>query len=141
MCFHYIDTQISSYPLCRVESSQEVKLNQVKSVFHTMLYINTLQFTYRLACFKYFQLSIYNSQSASTRNFQLAKNQLATRNSQLIDYPNSHYDNMHAYAIYYDFHCCKKDNFQMKNFDFFSHFCSKHSGWWVHIRTTSLRQF
>ena len=59
------------------------KSNQVKSVFHTMLYINTLQFTYRLTCFKYFQLSIYNLQSASTRNFQLAKNQLATHNSQL----------------------------------------------------------
>ena len=61
-----------------------------------MMYINTLQFTYRLTCFKYFQLSIYNSQSASTRNFQLATNQLATRNlqlatcnSQLIDYPDS----------------------------------------------------
>ena len=70
------------------------KSNQVKSVFHTMLYINTLQLTHRLTCFKYFQLSIYNSQSASTRNFQLAKkstcnSQLATRNSQLIDYPDS----------------------------------------------------
>ena len=61
-----------------------------------MMYINTLQFTYRLTCFKCFQLSIYNSQSASTRNFQLAKKQLATRNlqlatcnSQLVDYPDS----------------------------------------------------
>ena len=48
-----------------------------------MMYINTLQFTYRLTCFKYFQLSIYNSQNASTRKFQLAKKQLATRNLQL----------------------------------------------------------
>ena len=56
MCFHYIEViafrvkhfvggivfhknQISSYPLCRVESSQEVKFSQVKSVFHTMLYL------------------------------------------------------------------------------------------------------
>ena len=37
------------------------------------------------------------------------------------------------------FHGCKNDNFQMKNSDIFSFFCSKHR-LWVNVRTGSVRR-
>ena len=50
-----------------------------------------------------------------------------------------HYANM---SVQYSaiFHGCKNDNFQMKIFDIFSYFCSKHR-LWVHVRTASMRRF
>ena len=41
------------------------------------------------------------------------------------------------YAI---FHGCKNDNFQMKNCDIYSYFCSKHRSW-VHVRIASVKRF
>ena len=38
------------------------------------------------------------------------------------------------------FHDCKNGNFQLKNCDIYSYFCSKHRSW-VHVRTASLRRF
>ena len=51
----------------------------------------------------------------------------------------SHYENM---PVQYTaiFHGCKNGNFQMKNCDIFSYFCSKHRSW-VHVRTASVRRF
>ena len=47
-----------------------------------------------------------------------------------------HYENtpMQYTAI---FHSCKNDNFQMKNCDICSYFCSKYRSW-VHVRTEAV---
>ena len=55
------------------------------------------------------------------------------------DKEHFHYANMSVQytAIFDD---CKNDNFQMKIFDIFPFFCSKHR-LWVHVRTASVRRF
>ena len=56
-----------------------------------------------------------------------------------VSLETSHYENppMQYAAI---FKGCKNGNFQMKNCDVFSYFCSKHT-LWVHVGTASMRRF